>query len=87
VTTTESTPTKRETMRDIADRAGVPVSAVALALADKPGVSAKRRAAVLRAADDLGYERTARSTRPIFGLVMEELSPAAMSDGFIDTLL
>lgn len=78
---------KRVTMRDIAAAAGVPVSAVALALGDKPGVSSIRRAAVLRAADELGYERAARSGRPIFGLVMEELSPAARSDGFIDTLL
>lgn len=87
MTAIDNTPVKRVTMRDIADVAGVPVSAVALALGDKPGVSAKRRAAVLHAADELGYERAGRSTRPIFGLVMEELSPAARSDGFIDTLL
>ncbi|MBD8103902.1 MULTISPECIES: LacI family DNA-binding transcriptional regulator [Plantibacter] len=74
-------------MRDIASAAGVPVSAVALALADKPGVSAARRAAVFEAADALGYQRAIQPTRPTFGLVMEEPSPAARSEGFIDTLL
>ena len=38
---------KRVTMRDIAAAAGVPVSAVALALGDKPGVSSILRGAVL----------------------------------------
>lgn len=74
-------------MRDIAQQAGVPLSAVALALSDKPGVSSDRRAAVLRAAEEMGYERVSRPSRPLFGLVMEELSPVARSDGFIDTLI
>lgn len=78
---------KRPTMRDIAQLAGVPVSAVALALADKPGVSPSRRAAILRSAADLGYDRVDAAETPIFGLVMEQTSPAALADGFGETLI
>jgi LacI family transcriptional regulator len=58
-----------------------------LALDNRPGVSAERRAAVLRAAQEIGYERAGKGRRPLYGLVMEELSPDARSDGFIDTLI
>lgn len=78
---------RRATMRDVAQAAGVPVSAVALALADKPGVSPARRAAVLQAAAVLGYDRASRSVKPIYGLVMEELSRVARADGFVDNVV
>lgn len=79
---------KRVTMRDVAALAGVPVSAVALALQGKPGVSPSRRSAVLRAAEEVGYARATRTaTPPLIGLVMEELSPVARADGFVDTLI
>ncbi len=75
-------------MRDVAALAGVPVSAVALALQGKPGVSPARRSAVLRAAEQVGYARSARlGTPPLIGLIMEELSPLARADGFVDTLI
>ncbi len=75
-------------MRDIAELAAVPVSAVALALNGKSGVSPERRSAVLRAAEELGYARSIRtSAPPLVGLIMEELSPVARADGFVDTLI
>ncbi len=78
---------RRTTMRDVATAAGVPVSAVQLALDNRAGVSPERRAAVLRAAEQLGYERSGKGRKPLYGLIMEELSPDARSDGFIDTLI
>ena len=45
----------RPTMSDVAEKAGVSTSTVSLVLNDKPGISAEVRAAVLKAADELGY--------------------------------
>lgn len=84
---TEGTSYRRATMRDVAAAAGVPLSAVPLALNGKPGVSPERREAVLRAAGAIGYDHTSKARKPLYGLVMEELSPQAKADGFIDTLL
>jgi DNA-binding LacI/PurR family transcriptional regulator len=43
------------TLRDIAERVGVSVSAVSMALADHPRIGAETKSRVLRAADELGY--------------------------------
>lgn len=53
----------RPTIFDVAERAGVSKSLVSLVLRDGPNVSAAKRAAVLRAVDELGYKpnRAARS--------------------------
>ncbi len=46
---------KRPTLHDVAARAGVSKSLVSLALRDSPKVSATSRAAILAAAEELGY--------------------------------
>jgi DNA-binding LacI/PurR family transcriptional regulator len=53
----------RPTIFDVAERAGVSKSLVSLVLRSEPGVSAPKRAAVLRAVEELGYKpnRAARS--------------------------
>lgn len=75
------------TMRDVADHAGVSVSAVSLVLNGKPGVSERRRQAIRRSIDALGYvhlQRPQMTTRATaIGLVMEALSPEAAKDGFM----
>lgn len=43
------------TLRDIADRVGVSVSAVSMALQDHPRIGAETKSRVLRTADELGY--------------------------------
>lgn len=45
----------RPTMADVAERAGVSTSTVSLVLNNKPGISPEVRAAVLKAANELGY--------------------------------
>lgn len=50
-----STPERIPTIRDVAARAGVSKSLVSLVLRGDPGVSEARRAAVTRAAEELGY--------------------------------
>ncbi|MDO4321968.1 MAG: LacI family DNA-binding transcriptional regulator [Lachnospiraceae bacterium] len=46
------------TMKDIAERCGVSVNAVSLALNNKPGVSDQMRINILRTAEELGYLET-----------------------------
>ncbi|MEU5052989.1 LacI family DNA-binding transcriptional regulator [Streptomyces sp. NPDC021096] len=53
------TPARRPTMKDIARRAGVSLSAVSFALNDRPGVSAATRARVRRVAEQLGWQPSA----------------------------
>lgn len=48
-------PRAATTLRDIAERVGVSVSAVSMALADHPRIGAETKSRVLRAADELGY--------------------------------
>ncbi|MCM2273817.1 MAG: LacI family transcriptional regulator [Candidatus Didemnitutus sp.] len=58
-------------MRDVARAAGVSVSAVSLALRNSPKISADRRDAVLKIAEELGYRRDPRITE-----LMEHLRTA-----------
>jgi DNA-binding LacI/PurR family transcriptional regulator len=75
---------KTATMRDVARIAGVPVSAVPLVLADKPGVSAERRERVRAAVAQLGYEhRPVRGTPTRrLGLLIEPMRVPALTDVF-----
>jgi DNA-binding LacI/PurR family transcriptional regulator len=78
-------------MRDIARAAGVPVSAVPLVLANKPGVSPARRARVQDALARLGYQRptgSARLTRRHrLGLVVEARGIPIFSDFYYGHIL
>ncbi|GAA3551916.1 LacI family DNA-binding transcriptional regulator [Microlunatus spumicola] len=91
MTTGAAPPSRGPTLRDVASRAGVPLSAASLVLNGKPGVSAERKDRVLRAVADLGYvpqRRDPASAPPaLVGLVMEALSPAAARDGFMTEVL
>ncbi|MCC7372646.1 MAG: LacI family DNA-binding transcriptional regulator [Chloroflexi bacterium] len=78
-------------MRDIAKAAGVPVSAVPLVLADKPGVSADRRARVRQAIEDLGYARPLgpgrQTRRHRLGLVIEGRGIPIFTDYYYGEIL
>ncbi|MDF2807505.1 MAG: LacI family transcriptional regulator [Cellulosimicrobium sp.] len=52
---------KRVTIGDVAARAGVSKSAVSFVFNNRPGVSAAARERILRAADDLGWQPSARA--------------------------
>ncbi len=75
----------RPSIRNVAALAGVSVSAVSLAINGKPGVSAAKRARVLRTVQELGYTRNeyrpAVGTR-VLGVLMETLSIPAAHDRF-----
>lgn len=75
---------RRPTMRDVAKAAGVPLSAVSLVLADKPGVSAERRTRVLRVIERLGYtpSATRRGRTRRLGLLIEPLRVPVLTDIF-----
>src|SRR5215216_3819841 len=81
----------RPTMRDIARRAGVPVSAVPLVLADKPGVSPARRARIQAAVQELGYERPGGRARTVrrhrLGLVIEARGVPIFTDYYYGEIL
>jgi LacI family transcriptional regulator len=71
-------------MRDVARAAGVPLSAIPLVLANKPGVSAERRERVRDAIERLGYAslRTRRARTRRLGLLIEPMRVPALSDVF-----
>ena len=48
-------PRSAVTLKDIAERVGVSISAVSMALADHPRIGAETKSRVVRAADELGY--------------------------------
>src|SRR4029078_5553024 len=79
----DSVPASRPSIREVAALAGVSISAVSLAINGKPGVSAAKRARVLRTVKELGYVRNgyrpAVGTR-VLGVLMETLSIPAAPD-------
>src|SRR5215212_4752220 len=81
----------RPTMRDIARRAGVPVSAVPLVLEDKPGVSPARRARIQAVVQELGYQRPGGRARPVrrhrLGLVIEARGIPIFTDYYYGEIL
>jgi DNA-binding LacI/PurR family transcriptional regulator len=79
-------------MRDIARRAGVPVSAVPLVLANKPGVSPARRARIQAVVQELGYHRRPRlrhrpTRRHRLGLVIEGRGVPIFTDYYYGEIL
>jgi DNA-binding LacI/PurR family transcriptional regulator len=79
-------------MRDIARRAGVPVSAVPLVLANKPGVSPARRARVQAVVQELGYHQRPRvpqrlTRRHRLGLVIEGRDVPIFTDYYYGEIL
>src|SRR4051812_11725730 len=79
-------------MRDIARRAGVPVSAVPLVLANKPGVSPARRARIQAAVQELGYRRPSDlpplpTRRHRLGLVIEAHGIPIFTDYYYGEIL
>lgn len=57
-----STPHPKITLADIARVAGVSISAVSMALRQKPGLPAETRQRILQSADELGYRRKTNSS-------------------------
>lgn len=82
-------PARLVTLRDVAARAEVPLSAASLVLNGKSGVSDERKRRVLQAVDELGYvpQQQKRAgpaqQQAVIGLIMETLSPSASQDGFM----
>ena len=88
-------PTGRPTIYDVAERAGVSKSLVSLVLRGSPGVSEKRKAAVVAAITELGYRPSQAATllastrtRSIEMLIDEyrNLSFVGLAQGIRDTL-
>jgi DNA-binding LacI/PurR family transcriptional regulator len=75
---------RRPTMRDVARVAGVPLSAVPLVVANKPGVAEERRQRVHEAMAQLGYAPAAARARRArrIGLVIEALRVPVLTDIF-----
>ena len=54
------------TMKDIANRLGISINAVSIALNDKTGVSDEMRIEILRTADEMGYINQKRKYLSVF---------------------
>ncbi|GAA3240767.1 LacI family DNA-binding transcriptional regulator [Dactylosporangium siamense] len=70
----------RSTLREVAERAGVSIGTASAVLSDKTWVSAKARAAVRSAVDELGYRP--RSSRPVTAAA----APGVSSIGFVSQI-
>ena len=83
--------TAQPNMRDVAERAGVSLSAVSLVANGKPGVAPEKRARVLQAMSALGYIPSGRrhtvAETKVIGLLMESLSLQASNDGFYTRII
>src|SRR5260221_10865232 len=74
------------TIKDVAEKAGVSISAVSIYLNDKPGISHATQARIATAISDLGYVPRNSARRPngtrFIGLLVEKLPLSLTGDHF-----
>ncbi|MEM9128870.1 MAG: LacI family DNA-binding transcriptional regulator [Pseudomonadota bacterium] len=82
--------TRKPTMRDIAQHVGVSQTTVSFVLNNNTNISIKQstRDAVLKAADDLGYQllnrRTRKANAPIIGLLIDEIATSVLMADIVE---